>query len=198
MDSVAIAPWSGGTMRAFCSGYGHVVTTSGEVELALGPHEVPHGQEVRVADFRGDLPGPEMALRWNGHKPEILLVSSERNGIVGRFELNASPTNVGMEPVSWNGPARPVLLFNGGWLWDLETGEGGPLPGLPPANGGGIHRMGFYHVIPANLCGDEREEVVSWDPTATELFIYTPAPLEEGDYPGYEAGPRQYNPRLMD
>jgi len=83
-------------------------------------------------------------------------------------------------------------------LWDIETGEGRELPDLPPPGTGAIHRMGFYHVIPANVCGDQREEVVVWDPTAAHVYIYTPAPLDESAYTRYEAGPRQYNPRLMD
>jgi hypothetical protein len=58
--------------------------------------------------------------------------------------------------------------------------------------------MGFYHAIPANVCGDARDELVLWDPTARDVYIYTPSPLDATAYRGYAAGPRQYNPRLMD
>ncbi|MFV2070876.1 MAG: hypothetical protein ACC645_28250 [Pirellulales bacterium] len=34
--------------------------------------------------------------------------------------------------------------------------------------------------------------------TARDLYIYTPGPVDESAYTGYTAGPRQYNPRLMD
>jgi hypothetical protein len=198
MDSVAVAPWDNGGMWAICSGFGHVLDARGNVILRLGPELVPHGQEVRIGDLLGDLPGPEMALRWNGHRPDVYVVSSSRGEIVSRLKLNPSPTNVGMEVVYFGGPDRPGLLFNGGWLWDLQSGEGQPLPGLPPPGGGQVHRMGFYHAIPADVCGDRREELVVWDPTAASVFIYTPAPLDEDAYTGYCAGPRQYNPRLMD
>ncbi len=57
--------------------------------------------------------------------------------------------------------------------------------------------MGFYHAIPANIVGDCREELVLWDPTATSVYIYSAAPLD-AHTPTYRAGPRQYNPRLMD
>jgi len=127
-----------------------------------------------------------------------ILVSSANNQIVSRCKLNFSPTNVGMEPVYWNGPDHAALLYNGGWLWDLKTNEGRELPDLPPPNGGDVHRMAFHHAIPANLCGDAREELVLWDPTATEFYIYTPAPLNESDYRRYAPTARQYNPRLMD
>lgn len=199
MDSVAVAPWDDGKMRAFCSGFGHIMDARGNVILSLGKSEVPHGQEVRVANFRGDLPGPEMVLRCKGHTTDLLVVSSTSpEPIVDRLQLNFSPTNVGMEPVYWNGPDSPALLYNGGWLWDLKERTGRSLPNLPLPNGNKIHRMGFYHAIPADICGDEREELVLWDPTARHVYIYTPKPLNEAAYRRYEQGPRQTNPRLMD
>jgi hypothetical protein len=198
MDSVAITAWDDGQVRAVCSGLGHIMDARGKVVLSLGKNEVPHGQEVRVANLIDDLRGPEMIIRHKGHSPATILVSSETNQIISRCQLNASPTNVGMEPVFWNGSAKAALLYNGGWLWDLKTMKGNPLPDLPPPNGGKVHRMGFYHAIPANLCGDDREEIVLWDPTATEIFIYAPKPLDQSAYRGYQAGPRQFNPRIMD
>ena len=197
MDSVTIDRWQG-QMRAVCSGYGHVLTSTGEVVLSLGKQSVPHGQEVRIADFHSGHAGNEMVVRAFGHTPAVHLVSSDTNRIINTFELQFSPTNVGMESVLWNGPGKVAMLYNGGWLWDVERGTGGPLPDLPAPNGGQVHRMGFYHAIPANLCGDDREELVLWDPTATDIFIYTPHPLVRSVYRGYQPGPRQYNPRIMD
>lgn len=199
MDSVVIAPWDDGRMRAFCSGFGHIMDANGKVILALGEEEVPHGQEVRVANFLGDLEGPEMALRCKGHTTDLLVVSSTSpTPVVERLQLNFSPTNVGMEPVYWNGPDRPALLYNGGWLWDLEQKTGRSLPNLRAPQGNKVHRMGFYHAIPADVCGDEREELVLWDPTAQHVYIYASKPLGDSAYGGYQSGPRQYNPRLMD
>ncbi len=198
MDSVVIAPWDHGKMRAICSGFGHVMDAEGKAVLALGGDEVPHGQEVRVANFRGDLPGPELVLRHKGHTTDLLVVSSSASEpIVDRLQINFSPTNVGMEPVYWNGPDQPALLYNGGWLWDLQEKTGPSLPDLPPPNGNKIHRMGFYHAIPANLCGDGREELVLWDPTARHVYIYAQKPVQDGVFTKYQGGPRQYNPRLM-
>ena len=198
MDSVAITQWDNGQTRAICSGFGHVVDTQGKAVLALGATAVPHGQEVRIANFLKNLPGPEMALRHKGHTPDLILVSSSNHKIVKRLKLNPSPTNVGMEPVFWNGFDHAALLYNGGWLWDLEAGQGTPLPELPPPHGAKIHRMGFYHAIPANICGDLREELVLWDPTATHIFVYTQPDATKAQYKGYRPGPRQYNPRIMD
>lgn len=198
MDSVAITEWDDGNVRAICSGFGHVIGADGQVILSLGEGNVPHGQEVRVANLRDDLPGPEMVLRNMGHTTDLLLVSSATNGIVDRLRINFSPTNVGMEPVYWRGPEKAALLYNGGWLWDLQRKQGRQLPDLPPPGGNNLHRMGFYHAIPADLLGDAREELVLWDPTARHVYIYTAQPLDGSVYQGYVASPRQYNPRLMD
>jgi len=198
MDSVAITEWDKGQMRAICSGFGHVMDHRGRTIVGLGKQLVPHGQEVRVADFLADHRGPEMIIRYNGHETDVCVVSSASGTIVDRFKLNFSPTNVGMESVFWNGPDKPALLYNGGWLWDVKQRRGWQLPDLSPPNGNDFHRMGFHHMIPANLCGDRREELAIWDPTAKDIYIYTPTPFNKSQFTGYRAGPRQYNPRLMD
>ena len=195
MDSVAIAEWDGGRMRAICSGFGHVVDARGRVVLRLGEGLVPHGQEVRVADFLPESPGPEMAIRWNGHAPDVIVVT--RTGKVAhRFRLNDSPNHTGMEAVFWHGPDGPAILYNGGMLW---TGRGEPLaalPGLPEPIG--PSRMGWYHAIPANVCGDAREDVVVYNPWTAAIWIYTPAPFERAAFGGYVPTARQCNVRLMD
>jgi hypothetical protein len=198
MDSVEIAEWDNGQKRAICSGFGHVVDAQGRSILSLGKAKVPHGQEVRVADFNRNHPGPEMVLRHKGHTPDVLIVSSENGQVIDRLRLNSSPTNVGMEAVYCLGRDEPALLYNGGWLWDLTRKTGCRLPSLPPPNGGKVHRMGFYHAIAADICSDAREELVAWDPTATHIYIFSPDPIIDAAYSGYKAGPRQYNPRLMD
>ena len=60
-------------MCAICSGYGHVLDEKGNVILSLGKNLVPHGQEIRVADFDRSLCGPEMVIRYNGHNPHVEL-----------------------------------------------------------------------------------------------------------------------------
>jgi len=197
MDSVAIDLWNG-KPRAFCSGFGHVVDADGRIVLALGKQKVPHGQEVRVANFLSGRRGHEMVVRAFGHQPTVLVVSSERNEIVRTVELQSSPNNVGMEAVYWYGPDRPALLFNGGWLWNMETGTGAPLPTLPAPGGKDVHRMGFYHAIPANLIDGEAEELIVWDPTSPHVYIFSRQEANPVRFSKYVHGPRQYNPRLMD
>ncbi|MHC4312334.1 MAG: rhamnogalacturonan lyase family protein [Planctomycetota bacterium] len=174
MDSVAIVPWVDGKMRAICSGYGHVLDSKGKVILRLGKELVPHGQEVRVADFDKSLSGPEMIIRYNGHNPDVMVVANTGK-VIRRFELNYSPNHTGMEAVWWNGKAREALLYNGGVLWRANGRKFADLPNLPKPIGPA--KMGWYHCIAANVCGDEREEVVLYNPWDKYVWIFSPEPL---------------------
>ena len=194
MDSVAIVPWDDGTMRAICSGGGHILDKDGNARLALGKETVPHGQEVRVGNFLPNHPSPQMVIRHEGHNPPVIIV--DNNGqIVSHFSLNSSPNETGMEVVHWNGDSEPDLIYNGGQLFDGNRNSL-PLPDLPPPVG--PKRMGWYHCIPGNFCGDTREDILLYNPWAPDIYIYTSEPLDESAYRGYSATARQYNARLMD
>jgi hypothetical protein len=195
MDSVSIQPWDGGRMRAICSGGGHVLDVNGDVILALGEETVPHGQEVRVAAFLADAPAPQMAVRYLGHRPDVLVADNDGR-IVRRFRLNSSPNETGMETVYWNGFDAPAMLYNGGVLFNGNGESAVALPDLPPPVG--PEKMGWYHAVPADLCGDEREDLLVYNPWEDAVYIYTPAPFDDTAYTGYDPGPRQYNARLMD
>jgi len=130
MDSVAIVEWDDQRLRAIGSGHGGVWDETGNIVLALGHSEVPHGQEVRIARFTEDDPDPQMVIRWNGHNTDAILVNTSGD-VVNRFNLNESKNNTGMEAVYWNGPNKAALLYNGGRLWDPSTGTSIELPGLP-------------------------------------------------------------------
>jgi hypothetical protein len=162
--------------------------------LALGEDVVPHGQEVRIGNFLPDHPSPQMVIRYNGHNPPVIIVDNTGQ-IVSRFSLNSSPNETGMEVLHWNGDAGPDLIYNGGQLFD-GRGNALILPGLPPPTG--PERMGWYHCIPGNFCGDSHEDILLYNPWASDIYIYTPEPLDESAYRGYSATPRQYNARLMD
>lgn len=193
MDSVTIAPWDNGTMRAFGSGFGHILDETGQILLELGEDLVPHGQELRVADFDPQSPGPEMAIRYDGHATPVMIVSQEGK-ILRRFELNHSPNNTGMEAVFWNGPGQTALLYNGGSLWNGDGSIVGALPGLPTPQG--QKRRGWYHCVPADLLGDEGEEVVVYNPWDSFVGIY--GKEANLDWKTYQPTVRQYNVRLMD
>lgn len=196
MDSVTIDFWdSKKEKRAFASGFGYVLDKQGKPILKLGKKVVPHGQELRVADFNKKLPGNEMIIRYNGHTEEVMLVGN-RGKILHRFKMNTSPNNTGMEVVFWNGQNREALVYNGGMLWKSDGSHSFKLPGLPAEQGS--KRQGWYHCIPANITGDSREEMVVYNPWAKDVFIYTSENSNKKKYKGYNATPRQYNARLMD
>ncbi len=196
MDAVVIDYWDNPEKkRAYCSGFGHVMDENGNIILKLGEETVPHGQELRVASFDEKLPGNQMVIRYNGHKPQAMLVHN--NGkVISKFTLNDSPNHTGMDAVYWHGTDRAALLYNGGMLWKGDGSLSAKLPGLPEPIGN--FRQGWYHCIPANVCGDEREEVVVYNPWEPFVYIYSPSPLHTKAFEKYEATPRQYNVRLID
>jgi hypothetical protein len=195
MDSVAITEWDNGNMRAICSGFGHVMDHEGNIILKLGEEVVPHGQEARVADFLPELEGPEMIIRYNAHNTDVMVISN-KGEILRRFNLNYSPNNTGMEVVYWNLPDKTALLYNGGMLFNGYGEQVFVMEELPKPIG--PSRMGWYHCIPADICGDEREELVLYNPWDRYIYIYTPEPLEPEKFTVYSPQARQYNPRLMD
>ena len=57
--------------------------------------------------------------------------------------------------------------------------------------------MSWYHCIPANVCGDEREEVILYNPWGAMVYVFTPWPFDETKYRGYHGTRRQQNVRIM-
>ena len=195
MDSVAIAEWDNGKLRAFCSGFGHVMDHKGNVVLKLGKKVVPHGQELRVGRFDDSVPGPQMMIRYNGHTPEVMLIS-QRGKVIRRFRINESPNNTGMETIYWHDPDAPALLYNGGILWRGNGEKFSDLPGLPKAKGD--KKQGWYHCIPTDIHGSPTEELLIYNPWDPYLFLYTKTSQKGSVFKKFTAGPRQYNVRLMD
>ena len=197
MDAVLVEDWGSNESRqkvAIMSGWGQVVDAHGNTLLKLGAELVPHGQEIRCGDFRKDLPGPALVIRYNGHRPDLMVVSHTGQALC-QFVVEESPNNTGLETVRWNGVSGPDLIYSPAALYDGYGRKRFTFPELPPPKGG---RMGWYHCFPANVCGDDREEVVLYDPYSDEVYIYTPQPLVESAYSGYRHTSRQYNARLMD
>ena len=196
MDSVLIDSWPGrGDRRvAILSAGAQIVDGRGTPLLQLGLDEVPHGQEIRIGRFRDDAPKPQLVVRYAGHAPRLLL--SDAAGVVlERFEVDDSPNNTGLETVRWNGAEGPDLIYSPAALFDGRGQRAVCFPGLPPPTGG---KMGWYHCFPADVCGDERDEVILYDPYSDRVFIYTPDPFLPDAFDGYQHTPRQYNARLLD
>lgn len=163
-------------------------------EYTKCPAYIPsHGQELRVADFDPQVPGPEMAIRYKGHKPAVMLVAV--NGQVLRtFDLNDSPNHTGMEAIHWFGDSKRSLLYNGGVLWNGDGTIYSELPNLPAPSG--TARRGWYHAIPVDLNGDAGEEIIVYNPWDSFIAIYSSTQLDS--LKPYQPTARQYNVRLMD
>jgi hypothetical protein len=136
-----------------------------------------------------------MAIRWNGHAPNVIVVTT-RGDVVRRLRLNESPNNTGMETIRCGVRDGPDMLFNGGWLWNLDSGEGEPLPGLrPPVP---VGRMAWYHCIPLDAHGKGNEGLVVYNPWDTKIHLYEPVDGAPHARRGYRTTLRQANVRLMD
>ena len=195
MDSARIAQWDNGRMRVIGSGGGHVIDAHGNAVLSLGKELVPHGQEVRVGRFKAGVNEPQMVIRWTGHGSRVMTVDVDGK-ILKKFALNNTPNQTGMDVVYWHGHDRAALICNGGYLWDPIHDRSWQMPDLPPRRG--HKRAGWYHCIPADLNGDGPEEVVLYNPWDETVHLYGSTPPPKDPITGYNAGPRQYNVRLMD
>ena len=197
MDSVVAVPWTGGDngwQQAALSAGGQILDGGGNSLLALGMEVVPHGQEIRCGHLVPGAPSPQLVIRYNGHSPDLLVVDHD-GAVLTRFRVAESPNNTGLEIIRWNGERGPDLIYSPAALYDGSGQMAVAFPDLPPPSGG---KMGWYHCFPADVCGDEREEVVLYDPYSDALYIYTAAPLEEGATHRYRHTSRQYNARLID
>ncbi|NND08933.1 MAG: hypothetical protein HKN87_21385 [Saprospiraceae bacterium] len=197
MDSVTIHYWDDANKkRAFCSGEGFIMDEKGDTILMLGAEIVLHGQELRVANFDPHSTGPEMAIRYEGHKPAVRIFNTSGE-VLSEFVLNDSPNHTGMEAIFWHGKNAPALLYNGGAHWQ---GNGTHLASFMelPTPPSGPKRQGWYHCIPLDISGDDGEEVLVYNPWDKDLFIFA-APRENWmDLKPFHPTVRQYNVRLMD
>lgn len=193
MDSVLIEEWNG-EKAAILSGGGQVLDSSGTPILSLGLKTVPHGQEIRCGNLLPDSPGRELVIRYNGHRPNLMVVDSSGQ-IRSRFRVDESPNNTGLEVIRWHGPGNAELIYSPAALYDGDGNKVVTFPELPPPSGG---KMGWYHCFPADVCGDEREEVILYEPYSDAVYIYTPDAFEPSQFRGYTHTARQYNARLMD
>ena len=192
-DSVLVEEWRDGR-AAIISGSGQVLDPQAKHLLRLGEDVVPHGQEVRCGNFCPDSDGRELAIRYNGHNPQVMIVAQDGE-VLCRFAVDESPNNTGMETVSWRGPEQADLLYSPAALFDGDGNKVVIFAELSPPTGG---RMGWYHCFPADICGDGRESVVLYDPYGDAVYVYGAEPLDRSKLDSYRHTARQYNARLMD
>ena len=105
------------------------------------------------------------------------MIVAQDGVVLSRFQVDESPNNTGMEIVRWNGPEQGDLLYSPAALFNGHGHKVATFPELPAPTGG---KMGWYHCFPADVCGDEREEVVLYDPLwRRRVYLYTRATRRE-------------------
>lgn len=164
-DGVAIVPFlPGGDLRLLCAASDEGMFFA-DMEGNITEHYyLGHVQNPAIADFRPDLPGLEaVAINFWGNQ-----------GIVNYFDANNQryhefePAQHGSMclPINWTGEPGEF------WILSANVEEGGMYDGWGrravrfPADG---HPDMCNAAL--NIMGDEREEVVVWDPA--ELWVYT-------------------------
>ena len=164
-DGVAIVPFlPGGAPRLLCAASDEGMFFADMEGNITEHHFLGHVQNPAIADFRPDLPGLEaVAINFWGNQ-----------GIVNYFDANNQryhefePAQHGSMclPINWTGEPGEF------WILSANVEEGGMYDGWGrrvvrfPADG---HPDMCNAVL--NIMGDEREEVVVWDPA--ELWVYT-------------------------
>jgi rhamnogalacturonan endolyase len=164
-DAVAILPLKdGGAPVALVAGSDEGLFATDLKGRILKHHQLGHGQNLTVADFRPDLPGLEsVVINFWSSQGIVTLVDADLN-ILRTFEPAQHGSMV--LPVNWTG--RP------GEFWGLSTNSehGGLYDGAGrrvvrfPADG---HPDYAYAAL--DLTGDVRDEIVTWD--GYEMWIYT-------------------------
>jgi len=164
-DGVAILPFlPGGEPRLLCAASDEGMFFADMKGNITEHYFLGHVQNPAIADFRPDLPGLEaVAINFWGNQ-----------GIVNYFDANNQryhefePAQHGSMclPINWTGEPGEF------WILSANVEEGGMYDGWGrrvvrfPADG---HPDMCNAVL--NIMGDEREEVVVWDPA--ELWVYT-------------------------
>jgi hypothetical protein len=164
-DGVAILPFQpGGEPRLLCAASDEGIFFADMKGNITEHYFLGHVQNPAIADFRPDLPGLEaVAINFWGNQ-----------GIVNYFDANNQryhefePAQHGSMclPINWTGEPGEF------WILSANVEEGGMYDGWGrrvvrfPADG---HPDMCNAVL--NIMGDEREEVVVWDPA--ELWVYT-------------------------
>ena len=143
----------------------------------------------RCGKLLPDVSTNALVIRYNGHHPDLMVIDNDGQ-IRNRFRVDETPNNTGLEVIRWHGGDTPELIYSPAALYDSAGNKVVTFPELPPPTGG---KMGWYHCFPADVCSDERDEVILYDPYSDAVYIYTSTPFQPDLFGGYQHTERQYN-----
>lgn len=182
-----------------CStGPAYCLSAQGDVLWQKSKEEVSHGQAIWAGDFIVDEPGNEVVILCSGHVGDFITCRGSDGATLARFQhrstYRAYPDM----------PARVRWLADGSdLLWipvdrALVDGRGKVAQTLGPYDrevddrlrGGSAKSQLPVQAFAADLCGDEREELVLYQPYAGEaIYIFT-------QDAGAREKPYQHSPEL--
>jgi hypothetical protein len=166
----------------------YCLTPAGDTIWAKSKEEVPHGQSAWAGNFLPDRPGLEIVLLTSGHCGNFTTVDAEDGRTLARFEHRAGlvdrngdrkypdmPVKVEWGPHNANTIWIPVdrMLVDGSGNCLQDLGEYDEIVGASLHAGTSKQQLAAQ-AIAADLCGDDREEIVLYQPYHGEaIFIFT-------------------------
>lgn len=179
-DVCALGPFNGDDpddlVAVFSAGSEGVFFADGRTGKVRRHHPVGHAQSLFIADFRPDLPGPEILVgnRWGNYG---LLTLFRGNGEkLTRFQPDY--TSQGGPPVNWRGDGQEfIFLFSTEKALGLYDGWGRKVVEFPREVQGSFY--GNPSPLVHDLTGDPRDEIVFI--TRGKIWIYTQDRPFEGE-----------------
>ena len=181
----------------------YCLSVDGEVLWQKTREEVEHGQGVWVGDFIQEEPGLEAIVCACGHVGHFITLRGSDGATLSRFDHLKRPTSYPDFPtvVNWESAKTQCL-----WLPQdkaLVDGHGHPvawLAGMDERVQNRLHCGTSWRPVGAqafavDLCGDDRDELVLYEPYAGEsIFIFGHPEGGDGPKP-YRHLPVAYNVR---
>jgi hypothetical protein len=176
-----------GTGPAYC------LSLKGETIWEKTTKEVPHGQAIWVANFLADHPGPEAIILHSGHTGDFMTVDAATGKELARFHHYTVRKRAYPDfpcPVNWTGTQVQSL-----WVpvdRSVVDGRGNVQASLGPyeervrdtLRWGNSKRNLAVQAFALDLCGDERDELLLYQPyEGRGVFIFTQPDSDCGEKP---------------
>jgi hypothetical protein len=183
------------TGPAFC------LSASGQTIWEKSTTEVSHGQGIWAGNFMADRPGPEVIILRSGHRGDFMTVSGSTGENLATFQHRRELEGYPDFPcvVNWRGRDEQSL-----WVpidRCLVDGHGHVVAALGPHEPRVRERLQWgttkSHVatqaFAIDLCGDERDELVLYQPYNGQSILIFTQPDSDGRPKKYVHDERVYN-----
>ena len=203
---VAPSPGKEVLMSICQQGPAYCLSDDGRILWQKTRQDVPHGQAIWAGDFIEEVQGVEVVILRSGHVGDFLSVRGSDGTELARFQHRSGLTRQGRRlypdfpvKIRWKGPLLESL-----WLpidRTLVDGRGRVVQDL------GLHdehvqtvlhcgtskRHLAAQAIALDICGDEREELILYQPYDGEAILIFTQPDSDGKEKPYVHQPAAYN-----